>query len=57
VDDAEYALVADLTRIRAALDVLRSACPDDPAVREAVAILSERERDLAERVADIIGGR
>jgi hypothetical protein len=55
MDDAEYALVADLTRLRAALDVLRPCCPDDQAIREALAILLERERDLAEQVADIIG--
>jgi len=55
MDDAEYALVTDLTRLRAALDVLRSCCPDDPAIQEAMAILSERERALSERVADIIG--
>jgi hypothetical protein len=55
MDDAEYALVTDLTRLRAALDVLRPCCPDDPAIREAVVILSERERDLAKQVADIIG--
>jgi hypothetical protein len=57
MDDAEYALVTDLTRVRAALDVLRSCCPDDPAIQEAVELLSERERDLAEQVADIIGGQ
>ena len=55
MDDVEYALVTDLTRLRAALDVLRPCCPDDPAIREAVAILSERERALSEQVADIIG--
>jgi hypothetical protein len=55
MDDAEYALVADLTRLRAALDVLRACCPDDTAIRDAVAILSERERELSEQVADIIG--
>jgi hypothetical protein len=55
MEDAEYALVADLTRVRAALDVLRPCCPDDPAIREAIALLSERERDLAKQAADVIG--
>jgi hypothetical protein len=55
VDDAEYALVTDLTRVRAALDLLRPCCPDDPAIRKAIAILSDRERGLAEQVADMIG--